>query len=354
MNSTGVHGIYYKKRHIWTLTLIGLLIGLVLTVVITMGIGIANIPATTTASILLSKIPLTNDMFHQSWPSNYEAIIMDVRLPRVLLGAMVGAALAVAGTTMQGLFRNPMASPYVLGISSGAAFGASLTIVLNLTVLGKYTLSLMAFIFAILTIFLVYSIASKKGKISTHAVLLTGIAVSLFFSALVSFMIYISGEELRAIIFWIMGGLWASTWGSLAIVLPMIVIGVAMISLFSRELNVMLSGKEQALSLGISVSQVTKIILIFASLITAAAVSVSGCIGFVGLIVPHIMRNLVGPDHRILLPASCLGGAIFLIWTDTIARTITNPVELPVGIITGLLGAPFFIYLLRTKTKIFG
>jgi len=318
-----------------------------------MGIGIANIPATTTASILLSKIPIISNMFYHSWSSNYEAIIMDVRLPRVLLSAMVGAALAVAGAGMQGLFRNPMASPYILGISSGAAFGASLAIVLNLTIWGEYTLSLMAFIFAISTIFLVYSIASKKGRTPIHTVLLVGIAVSLFFSALVSFMIYISGEELRAIVFWIMGGLWASTWGDLAITLPLILVGVVMILLFSRDLNVMLSGEEQALSLGISVSQVTKIVLIFASLITAAAVSVSGCIGFVGLIVPHIMRNLVGPDYRILLPSSCLGGAILLVLTDTIARTIAEPVELPVGIITGLLGAPFFIYLLRTKTKIF-
>lgn len=336
-----------RKRLRWSLTIICLLIAFASTVTVTLMIGPVYIPFPTVLKILFH--------FPKSWPDIYETIVIDVRLPRILLGALVGSGLAVAGCAMQGLFKNPMASPYILGISSGAAFGASLAIVLGISLgAGILAVPLVAFVFAIITIFLVYNIAKAGGRAPMETLLLAGIAVGAFFAAQVSLMKYIAGEELRSIVFWLMGGLWASSWDKVAIAFPLILLGLAVIMLFSRDLNIMLMGEEHALDLGINVESVKKIVLIFASLVTAAAVSVSGIIGFVGLIIPHIMRIIVGPDHRILLPSSCLVGAIFLIWTDTLARSIIQPTELPVGIITASLGAPFFLYLLRRRKRITG
>jgi len=313
-------------------------------------VGPVNIPSFTVLQILFGQM-----FSSRSWPPVYEVILLNVRLPRVLLCALVGSALSVAGTTMQALFRNPMASPYILGISSGAAFGASLAIVLGISlVTGIYAVPLMAFLFALLTVFLVYGIAKVRGRTPVETLLLTGIAVASLFSALVSFMLYVAGEKLSRIVFWLMGGFWASDWNKVVIASPLILLGIAATFLFSRHLNLILMGEETALNLGLEVETFKKIILVFASLITAAAVSVCGIIGFVGLIIPHAMRIVVGPNHRILLPSSCLVGAMFLVWVDTLARTIIQPTELPIGIITALLGVPFFLYLLRKRKRITG
>lgn len=351
MIKNDIDALYSNKRSRWAITLICLLAALFLTIVFAVRTGSVNIPTITVAKILLSKaFPIS-----KSWSTTYEVIVIDVRLPRVLLGALIGSALAVAGTAMQGLFKNPMASPYIVGVSSGAAFGASLAIVSGAAFsMGIYCLPLLAFLFAALTVFIVYNIAKVRGRVPIETLLLAGIAVGSFFSALVSFMMYIAGEELSSIVFWLMGGLWASSWDKLVIAFPLIFLGIIGIFLFSRDLNIMLMGEEPALDLGIEVERVKKIILIFASLITASAVSVSGIIGFVGLIIPHVVRIFVGPDHRILLPSSCLVGAIFLIWMDTLARSIIEPTELPVGIITALFGIPFFLYLLRKRKRIIG
>lgn len=257
---------------------------------------------------------------------------------------------------MQGVFRNPMASPYVLGISAGAAFGASLAIVTGISWLsGQLAVPSMAFLFCFLTLLLVYSISRTKGGfVPVETLLLAGIAVGAFFNALVSLMKYFAGEELSAIVFWMMGGLWQARWEDVAISLPMIVLGSAILWLMSRDLNTMMVGEEHALHLGLNVNGVRLIILLAASLVTAAAVAVSGIIGFVGLVVPHVVRLLVGPDHRILIPVSLLGGAIFMVWMDTLARTIILPAELPVGIITALLGAPFFVYLIISRRRKMG
>jgi iron complex transport system permease protein len=292
-------------------------------------IGSVSIAPLTVAEIFFARIPLIEKLLSKSWSPLYEVIVIEVRLPRVLLAALVGSALAVSGTTMQALFRNPMASPYILGISSGAAFGASLAIVLELSFgTGTYTVSLMAFLFASLVVFLVYEIAKVQRRVPVETLLLTGIAIGSLFSALTSFMLYIAGEKLHRIVFWLMGGLWASSWSKVIVVFP--------------------------LDLGVEVEKLKKVVLIFASLCTGVAVSVCGIIGFVGLIIPHVMRILVGPDHRVLLPSSCLVGAMFLIWVDTLARTIIEPTEIPVGIITALLGVPFFLYLLRKRKRITG
>ena len=342
-----IYELYAKKRFKWTLALIALITGLVLTIFFALGIGTEPIPATTVAKILVHKGSL-GSIFPKTWPSVYETIVIDVRLPRVILGVLVGSALATAGCAMQGLFRNPMASPYILGVSSGAAFGAALALVLGMSF---YSLPLTAFLFALLAVFLVYSIARTRGRVPIETLLLSGIAVGLFFSALVSLLVYVAGEKIYGIVFWMMGGFWASSWDKVAIVFFPIILGIAVLFLFARDLNAMLLGEEPALHLGIEVETIKKIILIFATLITAASVSVVGTIGFVGLVIPHMMRIVVGPDHRILLPSSLLFGAIFLVCTDTLARSVIQPTEIPVGIITALFGAPFFIYLLKARKK---
>lgn len=286
-----------------------------------------------------------------SWSIAEETIVYQIRLPRILLGASVGAALAIAGATMQGLFKNPMADPFIIGISSGAALGASLAIVLGADAFGIYAIPLMAFLGATTAAFVVYNIARVGGKVPVETLLLAGIAVGAFLSAATSFMMYISGERLHQIILWMMGGLWVSNWAQVQMALPLICAGMLALYLFAKDLNVMLLGEEPAQHLGIGVESLKKIVLVCASLVTAVAVSVSGLIGFVGLIIPHMVRILTGPDHRILLPASALVGSIFLVWADTLARTIITPTELPVGIITALFGAPFFVYLLRTRKR---
>jgi len=313
---------------------------LVLTIVLTTTIGSTDISIDITAKILLSKFLL----IEKTWTDGQEAIINDIRFPRVLLGALVGAALGTAGCAMQGLLKNPMADPYIIGISSGAAVGACLAFVLLLPV------QIISFVFALIAIFIVYNISKTEGKVPVDTLLLAGIAVGSFLAAVTSLIIYTAGVP-HQIIFWLMGGLWTADWEKVKISFVMIIFGIIMLNRQAWNLNVMLLGEDQATYLGINVEHVKRYVLLFAVLITAAAVSVSGIIGFVGLIIPHIMRILVGPDHRILLPSSALAGAIFMVMADAMGRTVMKPVELPVGIITALFGVPFFIYLLRKRRK---
>ena len=330
-----------------------LFVAFVLTLFAAINIGPANISIATTARILLSRIPFLGGLISETWTPVQEAVVIAIRLPRVLTGAIVGAALAVAGCAMQGLFRNPMASPYILGVSSGAAFGAALAIVLGVSI-GGFGIPAAAFIFATVAVFTAYYVALDRGKVSVATLLLAGIAMAALFSAMVSFINYVAGEKLSAVVFWIMGGLWASDWSKFLIALPLILPGVLGIFLFSKDLNLMLLGEETAVNLGVNIEGVKKIILALSALVTAAAVCISGVIGFVGLIIPHIVRIFVGSDHKVLIPASCLVGAIFLILADTIARTLIHPTELPVGLVTALFGAPFFLFLLRRKKSVMG
>ncbi len=337
---------YPKKIFHWRLIVLILIVILGLSILLATAIGPVQISPLTILTILINKLSLV------STPQDTnEIIIFQIRLPRIILSLLVGSALAVSGVVMQGIFKNPMADPYIIGISSGAAFGASSTMVLGIAIFGPYTVSFMAFLGAITTTFVVYNIARAGGKVPVETLLLSGIALASFLSALTGLITYISGEELHQIIFWLMGGLWNANWNKVMIAFPVISFGIVLVYLFARDLNVMLLGEEPAQHLGIETEFLKKIMLIIVSLITGVAVSVSGIIGFVGLIIPHIVRILVGPDHRILIPASALTGAVFLIWTDTLARTIITPTEIPVGIITALSGAPFFIYLLRRKKR---
>ena len=278
-------------------------------------------------------------------PTSHRIIVLSIRMPRIALGAVVGFALAAAGTVMQGFFRNPMADPSIVGVSAGAATGAVAAIVAPVSV--PFGLPAAAFAGALLAAFGVYLIASEGGRTPVETLLLAGIAVQTFLGAVVSFLLVNAGRDLREAIYWLMGHLHDSTWTEATVAAAVVVPGFFALLAYARDLNVLLLGEEDAHSLGIEVERTKRLLLAISSLLTAAAVAVAGVIGFVGLVVPHVMRLLVGPDHRILLPTSALAGAAFLVATDTIARSGTA--EVPVGIVTAAVGAPFFLYLLRNR-----
>jgi len=277
-----------------------------------------------------------------------DTLVVQVRLPRVLLAALVGAALAGAGAIYQALFRNPLADPYILGVSSGAGLGAiiALTLTADATVLRYGAVPVAAFVGALLTMLLVTRLASWNGRLDTASLLLAGVAISYTLAALTSFLMVFAREQMAAVVFWMMGGLGGASWPYVLMIGPMFLIGALFSLTFTRELNLMLLGDERAGHLGLDVRRFKMIALATASLLTAAAVAVAGLIGFVGLMVPHMVRLALGPDHRLLLPASLLGGASVLVLADLIARMVLAPVEIPVGIVTALIGGPFFVWLL--------
>lgn len=342
----------YLERFVrWRLVTVLLFLAVLASILFATAKGPVEIPPLQVFKVLVKDIPYLREWVGGvSSSAVEETIILQVRLPRVLGAALVGAALAVAGAVLQGLLRNPMADPYVIGISSGAGLGASLaigfgfgTVVLG----GLYAVPVMAFLGALVTVFVVYNIARAGARVPMLTLLLAGIAVSSLLSALISFIMIAKGESLHALVFWLLGGFYILNWGYLKVAFLPIVLGILVIYFFARDLNIMLLGEEQAQQLGVEAEKLKKIMLIFASLVTAVAVSISGIIGFVGLIIPHMTRLLVGSDHRILIPTSALTGMILLIVSDTVARTVIEPAELPVGVITALFGCPFFLYLLR-------
>jgi iron complex transport system permease protein len=317
-------------------------------------IGTANVSIIDTFKIIGSKVPIINRYIDISnIKDSYKTIILSIRLPRVLLGVLVGASLSTAGVAFQGMFKNPMADPYVIGISSGAALGAAISIVLNLklNLFGISTISIFAFIGALIAVFIVYNIAKVKNKVPVTTLLLSGVAVGQFLTAIMSFIMVIYDKDMTKIIYWTLGSLSGKGWDSFVRICIPTILSIIIMNIFARDLNIMLIGEESAYSLGVDVEKIKIYVLLLGTFITSMVVSVSGIIGFVGLIIPHIVRIIVGPDHKILLPSSALIGGIFMIFADTIGRTLISPVEIPVGIITALFGGPFFIYLLRKKKK---
>ena len=354
INLSEAEATYFKRFARWKIIIILLTLTLILTVAFAVTIGPMQISPLDAYKIIIKNIPFIGDLVRGGSSSIEEVVVLQVRLPRILAAAIVGIALAVAGVVLQGLFRNPMADPYVIGISAGASLGASLAIAfgIGLSFFGLlYSIPLMAFVTALGTVLLVYSIARTGQGVPMLTLLLVGIAVNSFLLAIISIIRLVSGEAIHAIMAWIFGSLVACNWNYVKIALPFVIIGVALIYVFARDLNIILLGEEQARHLGVDTERLKRIMLASATLITAAAVSISGIIGFIGLIIPHIARILVGPDHRILIPSSALAGAIVLILCDTIARTIVRPAELPVGIITSLIGGPFFVYLIRKRKR---
>jgi iron complex transport system permease protein len=291
-----------------------------------------------------------------SVPNPQARILFGIRLPRILLAAIIGGALAGAGVVFQAILRNPLAEPYVLGISSGAALGASAGILLNAqyNILGFNAMTVCAFIGALLTIFFVYAVAQTYGRVITHSLLLTGVIINYVFAALIMLITsLVDFTKARDIIFWLMGNLGKIEYRYSTILTSCvyIMIGSAVLLRYSRDLNVLSLGEESATQLGVDVEKLKKVAFVATSLITAAAVAEGGPIGFVGLIVPHAMRMLFGPDHRLLFPVAFLGGGIFLVVSDTVARVGVRGSEIPVGVITALCGGPLFIFLLRRQIK---
>lgn len=282
---------------------------------------------------------------------NNVIIVQKINGPRVIMGCAVGAGLGISGAVMQAIFRNPMASPYILGLSSGAAFGAALAMSLSISMIPLFvTVPVFAFIFCMATMFLVYFISRVGGRVPTETLILCGIAVGSLFSALVSLLTYLAGDKMMGIVFWTMGDLSQNGLQNSMIAVPLILAGSFIMVTRGRELNAMMLGDAHAKDLGVDVKKVRLEMLVSSSLVTAAAVSFVGVIGFVGLVIPHILRIILGPDNRSLLPLSMLGGAAFVILCDYLSRSLFPDLGiLPIGILTSLIGAPYFIYLLRRR-----
>ena len=341
---------YLGTRNRWPYLALGMA-AIAATMLLAAAQGAVSIPAPLLAEMVLGRLPFVS--FQATWPASYETIVFEIRLPRILLGALVGAALATAGATYQGLFRNPLADPYLLGVASGAALGAVLAMSLALptAVLGFGVVPLAAFAGALGTVTLVYVIARVGRTTPVTTLLLAGVALGSFLTSITYSLMLVASDRLHATFTWLLGGLYLGNWGQVLAISPYIVGGTAIIWVCARALNVMQLDEEQARQLGLDVERLKLVLVAAASLVTAAAVSAGGLIGFVGLIVPHVVRLIWGPDHRFLLPMSALVGAAFLMLADTVARTLFAPNELPVGIITAFCGAPFFVYLLRQKKR---
>ena len=328
--------------------LLGVLVSLLIIVVCTF-FGAADINFSETVMILMNKMfGLFSDQIELIQTKTI--IIWQLRFPRTLLAFFVGGTLAVSGAVYQAIFKNPMADPFVLGISSGAAFGATLAIIFAIpaTLYGMNLISLFAFVACIVTIFFVYNIAKVGRHAQITSLLLSGIAVNQFLTAIIAMIMLFSHNQMKQIFFWTLGSFSAKGWDQFFTVLPYVVIGSILIFIFARDLDIIMLGDETAIRFGVETEKVKRRLFIITALMMAACVSVSGIIGFVGLISPHIIRLFSGPVHKRLLPLSFLFGGIVLSVCDTIARAVISS-EIPVGLITAIIGAPFFIYLLRAK-----
>lgn len=278
-------------------------------------------------------------------------VVLDVRLPRILSAVLVGGGLAASGCVFQAILLNPLADPYTLGISSGAAFGAAIALVLGIfgIMLPSWiTIPLFSFIGAVSTLFVVFSIASADKKLSSNTLILSGVIVSAILSAGIGFIKYLADEEVSVIIFWLMGSLVGKSWSDTLLVTALLAPSLLLLFFYAKDLNIMSLGSKTSDALGIETEKVRRIILIAASLITAACVSISGIIGFIGLIIPHLLRLILGPDNRFLLPGCFMGGALLLLFADTLTRAFL-PAEIPIGVLTSLIGGPFFCYIFRRK-----
>lgn len=314
--------------------------------------GAVAIPARTVLAILLHQIGVSGP---GAWSETAASIVLDLRLPRVVLAAVVGAGLAGSGTVFQGLLRNPLADPYIIGVSAGAAFGATLAITGGLAagLAGLAATPLAAFAGAVGATVLVYHLARRGADAPVEDLLLAGVAVSAFLGAIVSWFQLAGGESLQRVIYWLMGGFSGRGWPHVVMAAPFVMIGLAVAWLYGRDLNAFLLGDETARSMGVDVVAARRVLIAAGAMMAASTVAAAGLIGFVGLVVPHLLRLLAGPEHRRLLPASALGGAVLLVLADTAARSALPASELPVGILTALLGAPFFLVVLVRERRRF-
>lgn len=330
---------------------------LLLSVTFAVTLGPVKISPFTVWKITLSHLSFLGDDIDVNWSTAHERIIWDIRLPRVLLGAVVGAGLSVVGAVIQALLRNSLADPYILGISSGSSVAATLVILFGaLPFFGQYALVFGAFLGALLTMISVYALCQVGGRIQTTRLLLAGVVVSIIMSAATNFIVTLAPKEsgIREAMYWMMGSLAGAKWEYLTIPSVVVIVGLVYLLFQSRSLNVLLMGEEAAATLGVNIDTFRKALIIITSLISGTVVAVSGSIGFIGLVIPHIARLLVGSDHKRVLPVSILMGMILVIWSDVFARLVLAPQELPIGVVTALCGGPFFIWLLRRSTYSFG
>ena len=334
----------------WLRLVVGI-VAIVVVGVVAVGVGTADIPFADVVKILLSRLPGVE--LSVDGPATWNTIVWDIRLPRVIMAGLVGASLAAAGATYQAVFRNPLADPYLIGVAAGAGLGAAVAVVSSwdFTFYQMSPLTVMSFGGALSAAALSYALARVGRTVPVTTLLLAGVAIGALASSVTSYMVITSGDKGLLIYSWLLGGLNNSSWQKMWLLVPYILPAAALILVHGRILNVMQLDEEQAQQLGINVEQVKLLLLGVATLATAAAVSVAGIIGFVGLIVPHLVRLLWGPDHRQLLPMSMILGGAFLILADMLARTVDSPSEVPVGIITAFCGTPFFLYLLRLRQR---
>jgi len=340
--------VYFKSSWRNNLFILVLLLGVMAIAIAAVSIGAASLDIGESFGAILCKfLPIEA-------PSSFaQVVVLQLRLPRIFMAIVTGISLGVAGAVMQGVLRNPLVSPYTLGLSSGAACGAAIAIVMGVGVFGagRYLIVINAFIFSLLTMGLVYGISRMRGT-SVETLILAGVAMGYLFSAVISSLKYVSGhEELREIVFWLMGGLYTTRWENVFFLVPIVAVFSLLLMRYSWDLNAMSAGEEVALSLGINVNRVRIICLTLAAVITAAVIAFTGIIGFIGLVSPHVCRMLVGSDHRYLIPSAGLMGALILLVSDTACRTIIQPTEIPVGIVTSFIGVPFFLYLLVRRKR---
>jgi iron complex transport system permease protein len=321
---------------------------LLLIIVLSTGMGYLEISPSEVLKIILAGITGDHELLN-GLNRVFPYVVWEVRLPRVLTSAIVGAGLSISGVIFQGILLNPLADPYTLGISAGAAFGASIALFLDITSLGLYSVPVFAFCGAVGTLIAVMSLSSFNREMSSNNLILSGIIVAAILSAGISFIKYVADEQVSIIIFWLMGSFASKTWAEVSLSCICVLAGFLICLFFARDLNIMSLGDRSANSLGISADRVRMILLVTASFMTAVCVSVSGIIGFVGLIVPHLMRFFIGADNRKLIPASTIAGAGLLLGADTITRAVL-PVEVPIGVLTALIGGPFFCYIFRQRS----
>ncbi len=327
--------------------------------VVSTGIGAVTIEPGQVFAILLGKLGITTNWVFEPVQ---EAILINIRLPRVFLAVLVGAALAISGAAMQGLFRNPLADPGLIGVSSGAALATAIAMVILSTLsipiidlLGAALIPIAAFAGGTFATILVYRLSTNNGKTNVATMLLAGIAINAMAGALIGFMIFLADDDqLRDLTFWTLGSLGGAMWSSVWVVLPFLLAAILFLPKLSKGLNAILLGESEARHLGVRVERLKKVIIVFVGLAVGAAVSVSGMIGFVGLVVPHILRLWIGPDHRFLMPGSAILGGVLLLGSDLVARTLVAPAELPIGVITASIGAPFFLWLLLRNKELGG
>lgn len=326
-------------------------------VVLSTGTGAMRIPPAQVVAILLSKIGIHLPVAYEEGTA---AVLWMIRLPRVVLGVIIGAGLAIAGAALQGLFRNPLADPGLIGVSSGASLTAVMLIVLQSSfslftgtpLLHFYVMNFVTFCGAIAAVLVVFRISLRNGQAVMSTMLLAGIAINALCNAITGLMTYIStNEQLRSIVFWLMGSLGGASWQTVLAVLPFVLVPLVLLPRIATALNIFALGEREAMHSGVKVSRLKTQLIIYATLAVAAGVAVAGVIGFVGLVVPHIVRQITGPDNRILIPCSALLGAVLLTLSDLLCRTIAAPAEIPVGIVTAIIGTPFFIWLILKEKK---